>query len=865
MAKFTQANRPLAVQTPLGADVLLLDRVEGIEALSELFRFRFDMLAEAKTAVPFEKLLGQKVTASLELPGGGKRFFSGIVQRITQAGEETSRADNVRFLRYQADIVPQFWLLTKRIRFRIFQQKSVPDILSEVLAGLDVAFHLQGAFPKRNYCVQYRESDFAFASRLMEDEGIYYYFEHTAKDHRLVVANVPDAHENVPGSADALFDVGEGGNKPDDRVYAWRKSQEVRSGKLTLRDYSFEMPDHNLEAEQEVLPDLKVGAVTHALHVAGNDRLEIYDFPGEYAHRFDEVDPHGGDQSASLQNVFEENQRVAHLRMQEETTQALLIEGESTCRQFLAGCKFHLKRHLDGDGIYVLSRVEHHAAMEGVYTSSKEVAFHYENRFRCLPITQPFHPPRTTPKPKILGLQPARVVGPKGLEIYTDKYGRVKVQFFWDRHGKFDGDRAVWLRVAQSWAGKSWGGIVIPRIGQEVLVGFLEGDPDRPVIVGCMYNAENMPPFALPENAMKSAFKTRSVGGQGENFSGLAFHDTQGEEHVQLHSENSMSLRAEKDHLLTVGGRQHTIVNESHVIMVGCFPGKPQHQHSGLARPHPHPPPAPPHPHPPPTPPAPPGPPPSPPSPPPSPPGPPGPPGPPSPPAPPGPPGPPAPPGPPGPPGPPAPPPPPPSPPASWVSPFNWTSGDIEAKTGKALTMVYGEQTTICVGLLGTLTIGDKCDFIINPLGLVSALGLGVPDGVGVANALSATMGRIGFVVGAATDITFGQRLVLHNGPNKQHIRTEITPIEKALLAVYSAVTVGELITVGAVEPGALEEKLTISEVTVPTAVLLVILLVEKFQLRLKIATAVAKCFEKSAQVGNSPVLQDELSDSEDD
>src|SRR5262245_7743262 len=246
-SKYTQVHRPMQVATPLARDTLLMVGLEGHEHISQLFRFRLALLAENRHDVPFDRLLGQKVTAGLALAGGQVRYFSGIVSRFVQGARDKS------FTAYQAEIVPQFWLLTRRVQSRIFQHQAVPDILKEVLKGLDVTYELQGKFEPRDYCVQYRESDFAFASRLMEEEGIYYFFKHEADGHRMVVANTPLSHPDVPGPSTIVYDEVEGGTRPDFRISEWQKVQELRSGKVTLWDHCFELPHQRLEASRPVV------------------------------------------------------------------------------------------------------------------------------------------------------------------------------------------------------------------------------------------------------------------------------------------------------------------------------------------------------------------------------------------------------------------------------------------------------------------------------------------------------------------------------------------------------------------------------------------------------------------------------------
>src|SRR5262245_52985251 len=510
MPELTQANRPIRAVTALGTDALLLIAFSGREAISELFSYSLELIAPRNKPADFSKVLGRPAEVEFDLPGGGKRHFHGLVNRFGQGRRDDD------FIYYRAEVVPQFWLWTKRIQSRIFQHESVPEILKKVLAGLPVDYKIQGSFHKRDYCVQYRESDFAFASRLMQEEGIYYYFTHEKGAHKLVLANTPQGHADVPFLKKLIYDETVGGNRPEQRVREWEKVQEIRSGKVTLWDHTCELPHKHLDAEKIIADGVPVGKVDHKLALAGlSDRLEIYNFPGRYAQRFDGIDPGGGDRPADLEKIFEDNQRTAAIRLQEEAAQGLRIDGNGNCGQMTAGHKFALERHYDADGEYILTSVDHEVRLTSNFRSADRDNFEYSNRFTCIPAALPFRPPQNTPRPVVDGTQTAVVVGPKGEEIFTDKYGRVKVQFHWDRQGKYDENSSCWVRVATVWAGQNWGGIYIPRIGQEVVVDFLEGDPDQPIIVGSVYNADQMPPWDLPSNKTMSGMQTRSSLGAG--------------------------------------------------------------------------------------------------------------------------------------------------------------------------------------------------------------------------------------------------------------------------------------------------------------------------------------------------------------
>lgn len=556
MSTYTQANRPLAVATPLGEDVLLLLGITGHEGISQLFSFHLDLMALEPDKVKFEKLLGQPIAIRLTLPNDKARFFCGVCNRVSQGGRDET------FTFYRMEVVPHFWFLTKIVRSRTFQHVSILEILQQVMQGMDVSFELKGTFHPRDYCVQYRETDFNFASRLMEEEGIYYYFKHSSTGHKLVVANTPDSHAEFPeeDQKKIIYEELFGGGRDESRILSWEKTQELRSSKYTLWDHCFELPYKNLESQVDILDKVTAGTVDHELKLTTNKLLEIYDYPGAYAQRFDGVDKSGGDRSSDLSKVFEDNERTTKIRMEQETVPAVVVRGNSNCGHLTAGYKFTLNRHWDAEGDYVLTSVSHSARLgDGDYRSGQESEFTYENNFTCIPFALPFVPPQVAVKPTVQGTQTAVVVGPAGEEIFTDKYGRVKVLFNWDREGNRYADSSCWVRVAHPWAGKKWGTIFIPRIGMEVMVDFLEGDPDRPIIVGCVYNADMMPPYTLPDEKTKSTTKTMSSKG-GDGFNEIRFEDKKGHEQVFIHGEKDQDIRIKNDRREWIGNDRHLIV-----------------------------------------------------------------------------------------------------------------------------------------------------------------------------------------------------------------------------------------------------------------------------------------------------------------
>jgi type VI secretion system secreted protein VgrG len=551
---FRQLDRFLFVDTPpLGRSSLVLDSYTGREAISELFSFQLELLSE-DPKIDFASLLGKKICFGVAGEKvEEKRQIRGVVTAFAQLPSRE------RIAHYRATVSPTIWQLTLKRQSRIFQNMSVPDTLKKVLEGFDVGYDLRRTYHPREYCVQYRESDFEFVSRLMEEEGIFYFFKHSGEGDQLVVADTPVSHADIPGNSRIVYDELEGAGLIEPRIFDWQKTQRWESGKYTLWDQCFELPHNNLQAQKEILPDVYVGTINHELNVRGiASELEVYDYPGGYAKHF-ECGP--GDVS----QIFDENGRAAGNGMERIEAAQFVIRGQSNVSAFIPGYRFALERHFNADGQYVITSVAH-SAREGAFYSGAEAeqGSHFSNTFTCLPLALPFRPACSTPKPQVRGCQIAYVVGPSGEDIYTDKYGRVKILFPWDREGKGDGSCSCWVRVASSWAGNGWGAIHLPRITQEVVVDFLEGDPDRPIIVGSVYNGNNMPPYELPDNRTQSTVKSRSSKGGGtDNFNEIRFEDKMGSEEVYFQAEKDLNSLVKNDETRTVKhDRKVTIEND---------------------------------------------------------------------------------------------------------------------------------------------------------------------------------------------------------------------------------------------------------------------------------------------------------------
>ena len=554
------------VRSGMEDGVLLLNGFTGYEAISRPFHFQLQCTAENKKKVPFEALLGNVVSIKVQLPDGLLKWITGLCNKVAQGGR-----DKV-FTNYSLDIVPEFWFFTRKTHSRIFQRLKVSEILRKVLkfahTGLSVFY--QGEHPEepREFCVQYRESDYAFASRLMEEEGYHYYFEHGYLDSSMQVSNEPKSFPGLMPKSALIYEAVRGGTRPEDRILSWEKSQELKSNTVTLWDHSFELPHKHLEASQElslIQPSVAAGNSKHCLVTASDLMLKRFDYPGGYAKRFDGISKTGAEQPSALHKIFEDNVRTAEIRMQEEAAASVLVSGSSNVRHLVSGHAFSLGRHFEGDGRWVLYEVEH-VASEAANVRSGRGGFSYQNHFTCFPADLPFRPPRVTPRPVVEGTQTAVVVGPRGEEIFTDKYGRIKVQFHWDREGKYDIDSSCWIRVAQPIAGRRWGSSFWPRIGQEVIVDFLEGDPDRPIVIGSVYNADQMPPYLgnspdskhKNDNRLMGVKSNTTLGGAG--FNEWRFDDAKGKEQIFLHAERNMDVRVKGDSMESVGGSKHLTV-----------------------------------------------------------------------------------------------------------------------------------------------------------------------------------------------------------------------------------------------------------------------------------------------------------------
>jgi type VI secretion system secreted protein VgrG len=534
-APYSQEARFLKLDSPLGAENVLLTEIKGKDAISEPFLFEIEF-ATLLPSARVRKLLAHPVTLwpcnALEID---RRPVNGLVAKLSGPFPGPRG-----FRLWRAEIVPRLAFLNYTADCRIFQNMTVPDILREIFTQnrLD-DFELRGLmgqYPALDYCVQYRETALAFVSRLMEHVGLFYWHEHDESSHRLVITDQNRVAHPALGAPVRM--QGETGF-PD--VDTLTSDYAFRPGKWTLTDYDFRSPTQSLIADTPIMQS----------EPAMTD-YEIFDFPGKY------TDP-------------AEGAALTRLRIEYEEVQFQRLRGTGRRAKFDAGRTIELEEHdaetIDVHGKLLLTEVRHFAVDQSHLAQSREPA-RYWNEFVAHPASRPFRPERKTPKPFVHGVQTAIVTGPPGETIYTDEHGRVKVRFFWDRNpsGNPDENRSCWLRVSQAWADGKFGGVHLPRIGQEVIVDFLEGDPDRPIITGRVYNGDNMHPYDLPANKTQSGMKSQSVPSGGSNE--WRFEDKQGQEELYMHSQRDHRHEIGNDHNHNVGHDHNHGVGHNYNITI---------------------------------------------------------------------------------------------------------------------------------------------------------------------------------------------------------------------------------------------------------------------------------------------------------
>jgi type VI secretion system secreted protein VgrG len=521
------ALREAEFLSPLGKDALLFRRLQAREELGRLPEYRVELLRLSISApIDADKLLGKQADVLIEMPDSKQRYINGWVTRFERGGSVG------RFDVYRVELRPWLWYLTLGADCRIFQDLNALEIIEKVFAdytGAQVEKKLSGSFRKRAYCVQYRESDFDFVSRLMEEEGIYYFFKQEKGRHTLVLCNSASGHSALGDPELAWSAAIKDDSVRESVVTQWQRSQTLTSLKYTHLDHAFDVPKITMDSAQR----------SSSLPKPGD--LEVFDYPGAFVNL-------GHDLEKGTATPDSEAKRLAQLRVDAFESAHTVVSALSPCRSLAAGYTFGLEKHPSDDGDYLITEAQFEMEYSGYEGIEQRRDDGFGCRFQAVPKAVAFQPQPRMRRPVIAGPQTATVVGPSGDELHTDKQGRVKLQFRWDRVGTRNEKSSCWVRVSHPWAGKGFGMIALPRIGDDVVVEFLEGNPDRPLVTGRVYNGANPPPYTLPDNATISGIKTSSSkGGATTKFNELRFQDEKDKEYIWLRAERDFHRWVKND------------------------------------------------------------------------------------------------------------------------------------------------------------------------------------------------------------------------------------------------------------------------------------------------------------------------------
>jgi type VI secretion system secreted protein VgrG len=554
-------NRYVELSSVFNPKDVKLRTLTGVERVGEPFCYNVNLISRdpIRDLVP---VIGTRMTVGLKLKDGTNRYFNGLVTKFRYVG-----IDNTRRTNYVAEVRPWLSLLDRRQNCRLFQNKTAIEIIKAIFGEHPSALYKDdtnaAGMRVRPLCVQWNETDYAFVSRLMEQEGIYYYFAHTQDAHQMVLVNSMSAHPTCPGDDKIETHLNlQRAQIHNDMIWAFHESAELQPELVTLDDYNFEKPQTSLLKMEPVPQPASGGSVTPP---GGESKLEIYEYPGDYREP-----PDGGN--------------YARIRAEEIACRIVRAQIEANARNLLPGYMFRAWNPFDMTDLsktpeqskrYLLLGGEFEIVGESddEMKTDEEPRFLYSCVAQALLATTQFRPPRRTPRPLISGPQTALVVGVSGDDITTDKFGRIKVQFYWDREGQKNENSSCWIRVAQSWAGRGWGGLVTPRIGQEAVVQFLDGNPDWPIITGVVYNAANMPPYELPGQATRSTFKTRSSIGNTGSYNELRFEDQAGSEEVYLRAQKDFNGDVQNNFTVTSGATAKVTAKGSAVLEASEIPG----------------------------------------------------------------------------------------------------------------------------------------------------------------------------------------------------------------------------------------------------------------------------------------------------
>jgi type VI secretion system secreted protein VgrG len=516
----SQDKRVAQLETALGKDMLGITKFEITEGLSELFEWHLEAVSDKDDILNFDGAIGRPCSIKVK-SYDTERHFHGILAEARWVGIKG------RYKIYKLEVVPWLWLLSQYTNCRIFEEKTAPDIIQQVFRErgfTDFDPKLSENHPTREYCVQYRETDLAFVSRLMEEEGIFYYFEHSSDKHKLVMVDTNANCTAVPNRSSIPYVASTGADWPGrEHLHDWHKEQRFRSGKVMLNDYHFKTPPSSLRAEKEASTPYQ-----------GARQAELYDHPGNYKDRS------VGERFAQIR--LEAQQALDHRRY--GTGEAITL--------YPGGLVKLEKHHMSSENAqYLIVRATHRYVTEAYASEADATGADeaYDGDYEFVPKDQPYRCLMTTPRPLVYGMQTAKVVGPSGEEIHVDEHGRIRVEFFWDR----DKAQSRWARVAQLWAGKEWGFQHIPRVGMEVCVTYEDGDPDHPIVIGCVYNGDNKYPYSLPGNKTQSGWKSNSSK-SGGGYNEFMMEDKKGQEKIRMH--------AEKDHEVKIRNSETTEIGE---------------------------------------------------------------------------------------------------------------------------------------------------------------------------------------------------------------------------------------------------------------------------------------------------------------
>jgi len=540
---FKQQDRPYELLVPhLGKDKFVLMSMEGTESVSSTFSYDITMATEEKS-IDDEDLLRKPVVVTIRRENFPPRYIHGLIQKCKLMGIDEG---SEKVYLWSATIVPWLWFLSLETECRHFLNLNALDIVKKVFAGhgySDFTPKSQTTLPKREFTVQYRETSLNFISRLLEEEGIFYWFEHTEVKHLLILADNNGTTQNCPHRHKFPYAKGTSSGSAGGVIDALEQDVSIHTGKVTFQDFNFEKSDVNLLASTK-----------------GKQQAEIYDYPGDYTSKAD-------------------GERYAKLRLEENEAQLRTLHSHTVSTLLLPGYRMEIENHFDSKANTSYIVLSNTFELSQNLTGDEETGS-ASFQFSAIPFKVPYRPARVHPKPMIHGIQTAIVCGPAGNEIHCDKFGRVKVQFHWDRLNKRDDNSSWWMRVSSAWAGACWGQVSIPRIGQEVIVSFLEGNPDRPIITGRVYNDQQMPPYALPDNKTQSGIKSRSsTGGGSQDFNEFRFEDKKGSEQIYLHAQKDLDELIENKHTITVQKSDQVILLEQGNRSITLNQGNTKHLH----------------------------------------------------------------------------------------------------------------------------------------------------------------------------------------------------------------------------------------------------------------------------------------------